>query len=83
MAKVGLSDMGKPNGEFWRNAGNRSGARTQASVQSPEHLIEEGKWWARLGLNQRPLPCEGSALPLSYAPVSYDPTGAGPENAAI
>ena len=21
-----------------------------------------------LGLNQRPLPCEGSALPLSYAP---------------
>ena len=26
-------------------------------------------WWARLGLNQRPLPCEDSALPLSYAPV--------------
>ena len=26
------------------------------------------KWWARLGLNQWPLPCEGSALPLSYAP---------------
>ena len=25
-------------------------------------------WWARLGLNQRPLPCEDSALPLSYAP---------------
>ena len=24
--------------------------------------------WARLGLNQRPLPCEGNALPLSYAP---------------
>jgi hypothetical protein len=26
-------------------------------------------WWARLGSNQRPLPCEGSALPLSYAPL--------------
>jgi hypothetical protein len=26
-------------------------------------------WWARLGLNQRPLPCEDSALPLSYAPA--------------
>lgn len=26
------------------------------------------KWWARLGLNQRPLACEASALPLSYAP---------------
>jgi hypothetical protein len=35
-------------------------------------LGEEGrriKWWAMLGLNQRPLPCEGSALPLSYAPI--------------
>ena len=30
----------------------------------------EKKWWARLGLNQGPLPCEGSALPLSYAPLS-------------
>lgn len=25
-------------------------------------------WWARLGLNQRPPPCEDGALPLSYAP---------------
>src|SRR4030095_8779525 len=25
-------------------------------------------WWALLGSNQRPLPCEGSALPLSYTP---------------
>ena len=23
------------------------------------------KWWAMQGLNLRPLPCEGSALPLS------------------
>jgi hypothetical protein len=26
--------------------------------------------WARLGSNQRPLACEASALPLSYAPVA-------------
>ena len=26
--------------------------------------------WARQVLNLRPLPCEGSALPLSYAPVA-------------
>ena len=26
------------------------------------------KWWARLGLNQRPPACEADALPLSYAP---------------
>jgi hypothetical protein len=27
--------------------------------------VEEGYEWAMLGSNQRPLPCEGSALPLS------------------
>ena len=26
---------------------------------------KRGTWWAMLGLNQRPLPCESSALPLS------------------
>ena len=26
-------------------------------------------WWARQGLNLWPLPCQGSALPLSYAPI--------------
>ena len=26
------------------------------------------RMWARLGSNQRPLACEASALPLSYAP---------------
>lgn len=25
-------------------------------------------WWAQQGSNLRPLPCEGNALPLSYAP---------------
>jgi hypothetical protein len=28
----------------------------------------QGLSWARLGSNQRPLACEASALPLSYAP---------------
>jgi hypothetical protein len=28
--------------------------------------------WARLGSNQRPLACEASALPLSYAPGGVD-----------
>ena len=27
-------------------------------------------WWAHLGLNQGPLACEASALPLSYAPFT-------------
>src|SRR6266404_8368260 len=37
------------------------------------------KKWARLGSNQRPLACEASALPLSYAPgahySSHSPVG--------
>ena len=32
-------------------------------------LFQGHLWWARQGLNLRPHPCEGCALPLSYAPV--------------
>ena len=28
----------------------------------------DGGWWAALGLNQRPLPCQGGALPLRWRP---------------
>ena len=28
------------------------------------------EWWTRLGSNQRPLRCQRSALPLSYASAS-------------
>ena len=35
------------------------------TVESPVNTGKIG--WARLDLNQRPLPCEDSALPLSYA----------------
>ena len=31
-------------------------------------LILLGFWWAHKGSNLGPLPCEGNALPLSYAP---------------
>ena len=33
------------------------------------HVCRYCSWWARLGLNQRPLRCQRSALPLSYAPI--------------
>ena len=36
-----------------------------------------GKTWARLGSNQRPLACEASALPLSYAPGRRQRTAVG------
>ena len=32
-------------------------------------IFQRDLWWARQGLNLRPHPCEGCALPLSYAPV--------------
>ena len=33
--------------------------------------IQRFRWWAHKGSNLGPLPCEGNALPLSYAPGSY------------
>ena len=39
-----------------------------------------GMWWAREDLNLGPLPCQGSALPLSYAPgPALKSYGIGPE----
>jgi hypothetical protein len=32
-------------------------------------IFQRSLWWARQGLNLRPHPCEGCALPLSYAPT--------------
>ena len=37
----------------------------QGDSALPEWRKSSGKWWARLDLNQRPLPCEGSALPTN------------------
>ena len=60
------------------NAENSGPAFQTRNCASPDHavsakrvatrLIENEQWWARLGSNQRPLRCERSALPLSYAP---------------
>ena len=46
----------------------RSCGVTAFSLISLGSISGEG-WWARLGSNQRPLRCERSALPLSYAPA--------------
>ena len=47
---------------------SRSGRLLQVSLML--YLQNSGfSEWAMLGSNQRPLPCEGSALPLSYTPV--------------
>ena len=43
-------------------------AAASVCASSRVPALQCDRWWARLGLNQRPLPCEDSALPLSYAP---------------
>ena len=40
----------------------------ELNVQPLSHFLTES-WWAHLGLNQGPLACQASALPLSYAPI--------------
>ena len=51
--------------------GGRGGSREIVpcgSLLERDRLLEfagVNRWWAMQGLNLRPLPCEGSALPLS------------------
>ena len=50
----GLASLNRARSSIW------TGAISPAVCRDPR--------WARLGSNQRPLACEASALPLSYAP---------------
>src|SRR6185312_7990968 len=45
---------------------HRNAHRTGAESKKP--LKTNSLWWAHKGSNLGPLPCEGNALPLSYAP---------------
>ena len=46
-----------------------TGRRSNQLSYSAKTRTANSRWWARLGLNQRPPACEADALPLSYAPV--------------
>ena len=46
-----------------------TGRRSNQLSYSARNDRQLRRWWARLGLNQRPPACEADALPLSYAPV--------------
>jgi hypothetical protein len=48
----------------------RSFQGTDSGRRSNKLLILLCFWWAHKGSNLGPLPCEGNALPLSYAPGS-------------
>src|SRR3712207_3769338 len=61
----------RPWSEVVRQARPRVSAAQYRPVWTPAGKgtrVHGRKWWARLGLNQRPLRCQRSALPLSYAP---------------
>ena len=49
-----------------------------ASVKVDPGPEDSAEVWARLVSNQRPLACEASALPLSYAPWTSNSMGRGP-----
>ena len=54
--------------------------RSELPLKRENPRFPEGfRWWAQLGLNQRPLRCQRSALPLSYAPdrPTVSATGTG------
>lgn len=40
-------------------------AETAKALETGQVVKSEEKWWAMQGLNLRPHPCEGCALPLS------------------
>ncbi len=44
-------------------------------------MLEQEEWWTHKGSNLGPLPCEGNALPLSYA--SGNGEKSGPSEPAI
>jgi hypothetical protein len=69
------SDFGGPVPEAPRSPTHLRGAKTHPGDLFPTFHPKRRKarfqafsQWARLGSNQRPLACEASALPLSYAP---------------
>jgi hypothetical protein len=67
------SDLHLPLSPRSRSVGSSSpdvtpvGQLDPANVERSRHMPPPaaGGWWAVLGLNQRPLACEASALPLS------------------
>lgn len=53
------------NLQYDRNSGFRTAEMASPfNALADSHGMKNG-WWAMQGLNLRPLPCEGSALPLS------------------
>src|SRR5439155_26405440 len=55
----------------WWASRNRKGSENAAGSWSVRQRRQKVQW-ARLVSNQRPLACEASALPLSYAPSEGD-----------
>ena len=56
---------------YWADEFSLAGfavARQQAKKDEGPRFPGALRWWARLGLNQRPPRCQRGALPLSYAP---------------
>jgi hypothetical protein len=61
--------VGPKSGPHTHHQPPRGGPQTPLITREKHPDFQGFTKWARLGLNQRPLACEASALPLSYAPL--------------
>src|ERR1700761_5236963 len=62
---------GRILGVFVRVLASKSASKRtlEPGPETKNPLVSQGvNWWAHKGSNLGPLPCEGNALPLSYAP---------------
>jgi hypothetical protein len=63
-----LKDAAKALDKLVRAACVRMPTREVRTFRRNGKDLERDGWWAHKGSNLGPLPCEGNALPLSYAP---------------
>jgi hypothetical protein len=52
----------------WHRASDDALEHAATTASRRTSRIASEAWWAHKGSNLGPLPCEGNALPLSYAP---------------
>src|SRR5436305_5184415 len=67
MFKIIAPNSPRDHLQTYRQGGGGRNAFALSQDAHPD-VASQGRWWAHKGSNLGPLPCEGNALPLSYAP---------------
>ncbi|GAB4529765.1 MAG: hypothetical protein Kow00133_18550 [Amphiplicatus sp.] len=53
---------------LFEEVGREAKTSLKPGLRASSVRVGREKWWAQIGSNYRPPPCQGGALPLSYAP---------------